>query len=145
VEPALKLPFSEDGERGLLCSVLQAGDKVAVEINVPKEAFYIPAHASLWKALHELLAEKKPLDFVIVKQRLINLGKLEEVGVEYLSSLYCFVPTWVNYRDYADIVLDHWRIRKAMLGIRDVMLRLQDRGTDGWAQLKGSIETACSV
>src|SRR5262249_483219 len=42
---------------------------------------------------------------------------------------------------YADIVLDHWRIRKAMLGIREGMQRLQDRGTDGWAQLQGLIES----
>jgi replicative DNA helicase len=141
VEAPLKLPFSEDGERGLLCSLLEAGDAVAVEINVPPQAFYIPTHRLLWTVAYRLLAEKKPLDFVLLKERLIALGKLEEVGVEYLSALYNFVPSWANYRYYADIVLDNWRLRRAMLGIREVMLRLENRGEDGWAQLKGPIES----
>jgi replicative DNA helicase len=140
VEPSLKLPFSEDAERGLLCSLLLAGDEVAVEINVPPEAFYIPAHRLLWAMAYRLIAEKKPLDFVLLKERLIALEKIEEVGVEYLSSLYNFVPTSANFRYYADIVLDNWRIRKAILSIRDVMQRLENRGEDGWAQLKGPIE-----
>jgi replicative DNA helicase len=136
----LKLPCSEDGEKGLLCSLLLGGLHVAVEINVPKEAFQIPAHRLLWDTLCELLAEKRPLDFVIIKQRLIDLGKIEEVGVEYLSSLYNFVPAAANYRYYADIVLDKWRIRRAILGIREVMQELQDPEKAEWPQLKGSIE-----
>jgi replicative DNA helicase len=141
VEPALRLPFSEDSERGLLSSLLQGGEAVAVEVNVPKEAFHIPAHRLLWKTLYELLAEKRPLDFVIVKQRLIDLGKIDEIGgVEYLSGLYNFVPTSANYRYYADIVLDKWRIRRAMLGIREVLQHLEDPEKAEWPQLKGSIE-----
>jgi replicative DNA helicase len=140
METPLTLPCSEDGEKGLLSSLLQAGDAVAIEIKVPPQAFYIPAHRLLWAVAYRLIAEKKPLDFVLLKERLIVLGKLEEVGVEYLSSLYNFVPTWANFRHYADIVLDNWRVRKAILGIREVMQRLENRGEDGWAQLKGPIE-----
>jgi replicative DNA helicase len=120
---------------------LLAGDKVAVGVNVPPQAFYLPAHALLWKTLYELLAEKRPLDFIIVKQRLIALKAIEEVGgIEYLSSLYNFVPAAANFRYYADIVLDKWRIRRAILGLRDVMQRLQDPETAEWSQLKPSIE-----
>jgi replicative DNA helicase len=138
----LELPYSEDGEKGLLCSLLLDGDAVAVEINVPKEAFHIPANRLLWETLRELLAEKKPLDFIIVKQRLIDSKTIEEIGgIGYLSSLYNFVPTAANFRHYTTLVLDAWRIRRAMLSIREVALRLQDRGTAGWAELKGSIET----
>jgi replicative DNA helicase len=140
VEPELKLPCSEDGEKGLLCSLLLGGDKVAVEINVPKEAFQIPANRLLWETLYELLAEKRPLDFVLIKQRLIDSKKIEEVGVGYLSSLYNFVPTYVNFRHYAALVLDAWRIRRAILGIREVMQELQDPLKTEWPQLKGSIE-----
>jgi replicative DNA helicase len=102
MEPALKLPFSEDAERGLISILLQGGDAVAVEISVPPQAFHIPTHRLVWAVAYRLLAEKKPLDFVLLKERLIALGKLEEFGVEYLSSLYNFVPTWANYRHYAD-------------------------------------------
>jgi replicative DNA helicase len=138
----LKLPCSEDGEKGLVSSLLLGGDAVSVEINVPKEAFHIPANRLLWKTLCELLAEKKPLDFVIVKQRLIDSKKVEEIGsLEYLSALYNFVPTAANFRHYADIVLDKWRIRRAMLGLREVMLQLEDPENAEWAKLKPSIES----
>jgi len=140
VETPLKLPCSEDAEKGLLCSLLLGGDAVAVEIKVPKEAFYIPANRLLWETLCELLAEKKPLDFVIVKQRLIDSKNIEEIGIEYLSSLYSFVPTSANFRSYAEIVLDKWRIRKAMLDIRELIHYLEDRDAE-WPQLKGKIES----
>jgi replicative DNA helicase len=113
---------------------------VAVEINVPAKAFYLPAHRSLWKTLCELLAEKKPLDFIIVKQTLIDLKAIEEIGgVEYLSALYNFVPTYANYLCYANIVLDKWRLRKAIFDIRDVMQCLEGPDAE-WSQLKGKIE-----
>jgi replicative DNA helicase len=85
MESTLNLPCSEDSERGLLCSLLLGRDAVAVEIRVPKEAFYIPAHRLLWETLYELLGEKKPLDFVIIKQRLIDSKKMEEVGGSSIS------------------------------------------------------------
>ena len=35
-DTGIKLPFSEDAERGLISSLLLGGEKVAVEITVPK-------------------------------------------------------------------------------------------------------------
>ena len=139
-DTGIKLPFSEDAERGLISSLLLGGEKVAVEITVPKEAFYIPAHQLLWETLNDLLIEKRPLEFVMVKHRLIQLSQLEEIGVAYLDSLYSFVPTWENYRYYVELVLDKWRMRKAMLGLHKIGERLQDPGTDTFKELRGDIE-----
>jgi len=139
-DTGIKLPFSEDAERGLISSLLLGGEKVAVEITVPKEAFYIPAHQLLWETLNDLLIEKRPLEFVMVKHRLIQLSQLEEIGVAYLDSLYSFVPTWENYRYYVELVLDKWRMRKAMLGLHKIAARLQDPGTDTFKELRGDIE-----
>jgi replicative DNA helicase len=142
MEPSLKLPFSEDSEKGLISSLLRGGDKVSVEISaLPKEAFYIPAHQLIWAALRDLLLEKKPLDYIAVKDRMSALKQLEEIGgPEGLSELYDFVPTWQNYKFYADIVQDHYRVRKAMLGLRDIMQHLQHGTIEGWPQLKPALE-----
>jgi replicative DNA helicase len=55
--------------------------------------------------------------------------------------LYNFVPTSANFRSYTNIVLDKWRIRRAILGVREVMWRLEDPEKAEWSQLKGSIES----
>jgi replicative DNA helicase len=139
----IKMPFSEDAERGLICSLMRGGDAVAVEVTVPSRAFYIPAHQLVWETLCDLVAEKRPTEFVIVKHRLSKLSQLEEVGgVEYLSSLYGFVPTWVNFKHYAEIVLSNYRIRNAIQSTQRLLERLNDCNGETWNELRGSVENA---
>lgn len=136
-----QMPFSEDAEKGLLCSLALGGDEVAVELALPKEAFYIPAHQILWEVLNDLVAEKRPLEFVIVKNRLLTLRQWEEVGGrEYLSEVYGFVPSFANYKHYAQIVMDNYRLRQAILGTRSMLSRLLDRGRASWEELRDEIQ-----
>jgi len=135
------MPFSEDAERGLLCSLMLGGDKVAVELAVPAEAFYIPSHRMIWETLTDLISEKRTLDFYVVKNRLIKLDQLEEIGgVETLSALYGFVPTHANYRHYANMVVDDWRLRNAIVGARGILDRLVNRGKLTWTELRPDVE-----
>ena len=137
----IEMPFSEDAERGLLCSLMLGGDTVAVELAVPTEAFYIPAHRLIWETLIDLISEKRTLDFYVVKNRLLKLDQLEEIGgAETLSALYGFVPSHVNYRHYADIVVDYWRIRNAIAGAKGILQRLVDRGKATWTELRPEVE-----
>jgi replicative DNA helicase len=137
-----ELPFSEDAEKGLICSLLRGGDRVAVELAVPLPAFYIPAHRIIWETLCDLVVEKRPLDFVIVKNRLVTLRQLEEVGGPgYVNDLYTFVPTWENYRFYAKIVQENYRFRTAILGTQGMLMKLRERGKASWDEVRGEIET----
>jgi replicative DNA helicase len=109
------LPFSEDGERGVLCSLLLSPRDVAdiCVLHLRSEAFYIPAHEIIYSLVLEFGDKYKPIDFVSLKQALKDRNQLEEIGgPEYLSDLYNFVPTAANAGYYVDIVREKYVLRR---------------------------------
>jgi replicative DNA helicase len=109
------LPFSEDGERGVLCSLLLSPRDVAdiCVLRLRSDAFYIPAHEIIYSLVLEFGEKSKPIDFVALKQALKDRNQLEEIGgPEYLSDLYNFVPTAANAAYYIDIVREKYVLRR---------------------------------
>src|SRR5277367_378445 len=76
------LPFSEDGEKGVLCSLLLSPRTVLdlCQIKLRPEAFYGPAHQIVYNVVAELVDANKPIDFITLKQALKDRGQLGEVG-----------------------------------------------------------------
>ena len=108
------LPFSEDGEKGVLCSLLLSPRDVAdiCVLHLRSEAFYIPAHEIIYSLVLEFGDKYKPIDFISLKQALKDRNQLEEIGgPEYLSELYNFVPTAANAAYYIDIVREKYVLR----------------------------------
>src|SRR5260370_33322486 len=66
------LPFSEDGEKGVLCALLLSARDVLdlCQIKLRPEAFYAPAHQILYNLVAELVDGNKPIDFITLKQSL---------------------------------------------------------------------------
>ena len=109
------LPFSEDGEKGVLCSLLLSPRDVAdiCVLHLRSEAFYIPAHEIIYSLVLEFGEKSKPIDFVALKQALKDRNQLEEIGgPEFLSDLYSFVPTAANASYYIDIVREKYVLRR---------------------------------
>src|SRR4051794_12808649 len=101
------LPFSDDGEKGVLCSLLLSPRDVADQcvLRLHPDAFYLPAHQIVYELVLEFNEKGKPVDFVTLKQTLKDRGQLEEIGgPEYLDELYSFVPTAANAAYYIEIV-----------------------------------------
>jgi replicative DNA helicase len=93
------LPFSEDGEKGVLCSLLLSPRDVLdlCQIKLRPEAFYAPAHQILFNLVAELVNSNKPIDFITLKQALKDRAQLDEIGgPEYLSDLFSFVSSAAN-------------------------------------------------
>ena len=106
-EAPRSVPFSEDGEKGVLCSLLLSPRDVAdiCVLHLRSAAFYIPAHEIIYSLALEFGDKSKPIDFISLKQALKDRNQLEEVGgPEYLNDLYSFVPTSANAAYYIDIV-----------------------------------------
>ena len=76
------LPLSEDGEKGVLCSLLLSPRDVLdlCQIKLRPEAFYAPAHQILFNLVAELVDSNKPIDFITLKQALKDRNKLDEIG-----------------------------------------------------------------
>src|ERR1700760_99920 len=114
-EAPRSVPFSEDGEKGVLCSLLLSPRDVAdiCVLHLRSEAFYIPAHEIIYSLVIEFCEKSKPIDFVALKQALKDRNQLEEIGgPEYLSDLYNFVPTAANAAYYIDIVREKYVLRR---------------------------------
>ena len=112
------LPFSEDGEKGVLCSLLLSPRDVLdlCQIKLRPEAFYAPAHQILYDLVAELVDGNKPIDFITLKQALKDRAQLDEIGgPEYLSDLFSFVPSAANADYYIDIIREKYLLRQMIV------------------------------
>jgi hypothetical protein len=134
------LPYSDDGEKGLLCSLLLSPRDVALLCaSLPADAFYIPAHRILYELILDFNDQGKPVDFVTVKQALKDRNLLEEVGgPQYLDELYAFVPTAANAKYYLEIVREKYARRNFILECR----RASDRATEQTENVDALIDEA---
>ena len=124
------LPFSEDGEKGVLCSLLLTPREVAdiCVLRLGPGAFYIPAHQIIYSLILEFGDKSKPIDFVSLKQALKDRNQLEEIGgPEYLSALYSFVPTAANASYYIDIVREKYVLRRLILACNKLSTQCYDQ------------------
>jgi replicative DNA helicase len=112
------LPLSEDGEKGVICSLLLAPREIAdiCILRLRTDAFYIPAHQIIYDLVIEFRDKGKPIDFISLRQALKDRNQLEETGgVEYLNELYTFVPTAANANYYVEIVREKYVLRRLIL------------------------------
>lgn len=112
------LPFSEDGEKGVLCSLLLSPREIAdiCILRLRSDAFYVPAHQIIYDLVIDFRDKNKPVDFVSLRQALKDRNQLEETGgVEYLNELYTFVPTAANANYYVEIVREKYILRRLIL------------------------------
>src|ERR1700752_1670965 len=123
------LPYSEDAEKGVLCSLVlsprEVGDLCILRLH--PEAFYSPAHKIIYELVIEFSDKSKPIDFISLKQTLKDRGFLEEVGgPEFLNELYTFVPTAANAGYYVDIVREKYLLRRLILACDSLSRRCYD-------------------
>ena len=117
-EAPRSIPFSEDAEKGVICSLLLAPREIAdiCIMRLRPGAFYIPAHQIIYDLVIEFRDKSKPIDFVSLRQALKDRNQLEETGgVEYLNELYTFVPTAANAHYYIEIVREKFILRQLIL------------------------------
>jgi replicative DNA helicase len=96
-------PQDAEAEASCLSSVLLSKDALikVIEILQPED-FYLDAHRSIFKAIHDLERKNLPIDLITVKQRLQDLGQLEKVGGDgALVDLYRTSATSANAEYYA--------------------------------------------
>ena len=112
------LPFSEDAEKGVLCSLMLNASEVSdlCRAMLRAGAFYIPAHEILYNVILGLVDSKVPIDFVTLKQALKDKNELDEIGgIEYLNELFTFIPTPANAEYYIGIVREKCILRRIIL------------------------------
>lgn len=120
-----------DAERSVLgAAMLNASVifEIEAELGDPGEAFYRPAHASIWRAICDLVAAGEPTDAVAVAAHLTKSGVISRVGgAPYLHTCISAVPTAANGSYYARIVAEQAELRRIeVAGVRLVQVSKAD-------------------
>lgn len=110
-------PHDETVERAVIGSMLLPWEHrtIAAEL-LTAEQFHRPAHANIFQACVDLIADGAPLDHSLIADKLAQQGLLEQVGgypeIVSLQAAGVLDPTKLHH--YAHIVARHSRARKAL-------------------------------
>lgn len=111
------LPQSPDAEKGILSSIILAPyECIAIcdDAGVDADWFHIPAHATIYQAVREVLDKpNSQLSFISLTTHLRDRDKLESVGGSgFISELWTFLPTAANIQYYIDVAGAKLRLRR---------------------------------
>jgi len=118
-------PHSIEAERTTLGALLLDPEKIVdIAPKLRPEDFYDPTHRIIYKAIHRLYEDRKPIDFVTVANELKDVKEVEAIGGSaFLADLCANVPTSSHAEQYAEIIRDkalHRRLAEAAASIGDL-------------------------
>ena len=126
------LPHSLEAEQALLGSMLIAPAEVIDECipQITEEAFYLPAHTTIYALIVEFWNNQTPADIVTITQALRDRKQLEAVGgAAYVTSLIGATPTAANALYYLEIVKDKYVLRRIITACTTCAMRAyEDNG-----------------
>jgi len=94
------------------------------------EAFFNPAHRSIFQALIDLYQQGQPPDAVLLRRELQQKGILDDIGgPQYLGRLLVATPSAANVEYYAKIVRDQFMLRRLIYACNE---SLEESFTDAY-------------
>ena len=108
------LPHSIEAEQSVIGSMLMDKEAVADAVDiVAKEDFYSTQYGTMYECMVELYNEGKPIDLIMVQNRLREKDVPPEVAsLEAVKDIIATVPTSTNIKEYAQIVHDKAVLRR---------------------------------
>jgi replicative DNA helicase len=106
-------PQNVEAEKCVLgCLILDPDVIATVAASLPRAAFYVDAHRSIYDAILAVHRATRPVDLLTITNQLQEAGHLEAVGgSSAIAELTEFVPTAAHVEEYARIVRDAARKR----------------------------------
>ena len=109
------LPNNTDAEKGVLSAMLQSPrDNIgeAVEKLSP-DAFYVPAHATLFELVLKLYDSGQPIDAITLQESLMRENLMEKVGgPAAVLEIMDFIPDASHFDFYVELVLEKQLLRR---------------------------------
>jgi replicative DNA helicase len=125
-------PQAVEVEAAVLGAMLLEKEAIAkaVEVLLP-DAFYKPAHESIFDAMVNLFERSEPVDLITLTEELRRRGQLEKVGGEYyLTELSSKVAGTSNIEYHAHIVLEKALMRQLISSSSEVITRAYSETED---------------
>ncbi len=134
-------PQSKEAEMGVLGSILRDNAVLSEVLQIIRpDNFYFDGHQKVFNAVKDLYNDGKPVDLVILHERLKQLKQLEDVGgAEYLADLWDAAPTAANAEYYSKIVREKALVR-GLIHTTTELLRDAYDGVMGADELLGLAE-----
>ncbi|MDR1209716.1 MAG: replicative DNA helicase [Clostridiales bacterium] len=139
--PARRAPQQDpDAESAVLASMLFDKDALLDGYELlTADDFYRPDYRAVFSAMSELVASNRPVDAFTLKNKLEELGSLDEAGgPDAIIRLTESVATSVNIRHYAKIVADKSSYRRIAKAGADV----ESKALDGAMPVDALLEFA---
>ncbi|MFG3364246.1 DnaB-like helicase N-terminal domain-containing protein [Streptomyces sp. NPDC048156] len=129
---AAEPPYDVDAERAVLGACMHNSDVIdAVRPILGDDAFYRPAHETIWRVLLALRREDMPTDPIVLNERLQQQGDLQRVGgrtyVFQLADLYYSVG---SAEHHAEIIFQKANLRRLLASAIRTVQRAQEPGAD---------------
>ncbi|WP_052433022.1 replicative DNA helicase [Streptacidiphilus carbonis] len=108
-------PNSVQAEQSVLGGMLLSRDAIGDvhSTGITNLAYYRLAHGIVHDAIMDMYGKGQPVDPITIASYLVKSGDIERVGgPSYLHTLVNAVPTAANAEYYADIVVQHYRLRR---------------------------------
>ena len=99
-------PHDISAERAVLGALLIRSDFSTLVDRLISEDFYRTAHQHIYSSMLDMRERNIAIDLVTLKAELEGSGRLNEIGLSYLSSLSDGVPKSTNVEHYASVVID---------------------------------------
>lgn len=110
-------PQAKDIESAVLGAIMLESHKLHDVFGIipTPEAFYVPAHQEIYRAIQQLDADKQIVDLLTVTEQLRSNGKLDEIGgAYYLTSLTMNVVSSAHVENHAYIVMEKYLGREVI-------------------------------
>lgn len=114
--PIRSLPSDMDTEKAILSCAMQDPGCLAKLLQIPLEAFYLPAHLIIAKMLRKLATEGSGTGLVALTTALRSAAELDQAGgAAGLTELYDHMPTFGNFDYFVVILIRLFQRRVAIL------------------------------
>jgi replicative DNA helicase len=137
-------PFSVEFEQALLGGCIVDGGQnsiaLCIQEKITPDAFYLPAHALIYRTLLELYNTNTPLNELIVAEKLQSHGDLEKVGgYDYINTISNCIDTPIHLKHYIDRIRDLDLIRR-VIDVANKSIENAYAGIDNVGQFLDDVE-----
>lgn len=108
------MPRSQEAEQAVLGSLILSPDQYGlIEGSLSARDFFYPSYGYIFEAIAELWRERKPIDPLLLRNKLQEKGNLEAAGgIAALDAVMDAVPSGEHAEHYARIVSDRSALRQ---------------------------------
>lgn len=140
----VKLPFSDNMELGMLCSIYK-NPEIVDSLAFREEMFYIPANRLMFRQLVEVYTEHGKIDWILFKDSFTTSDMEEVGGVGALDRMVSFIPTSALYSHYYEQIRELYQRRESWIMLTKLADKCLDKDVDyGGQSFQDTIERGMS-